>query len=219
MTEVAVAAIADGTLEQRLGRRLRALRQARGLTLKQLAATASLSHPFLSQLERGLARPSMTSLERLARALGTSRVELFASAERDDDGGSAPTIVRADEGVVGPYAEGTARLLTDGPRRFEPMEFRGSNTTAPDGFAHDEDEFLTVVEGSVVVGLDGYGEWILGPGDSVYCRSGTRHRWRSADGDPYRLIIIKELFGSRTASAGHFPNGTRTDAAAAGSRA
>ncbi|MGA1828699.1 helix-turn-helix domain-containing protein [Microbacterium sp.] len=199
MTELGIA---DATPEQRLGRHLRALRRSRGLTLKQLAETASLSHPFLSQLERGLAQPSMASLERLARALGTSRVELFASAERHDGaGGSAPTIVRADEGVIGPYAEGTARMLTEGPRRFEPIEFRGSNPTASDHFVHDEDEFITVIEGSVVVGLGVHGEWTLGPGDSVYCRSGTLHRWRSADGEPYRLIIIKELFGTHTATA------------------
>ena len=58
-----------------LGSRVRALRTQRGLTLVQLAALADLSHPFLSQLERGLARPSMASLEKIASALGTSVVE------------------------------------------------------------------------------------------------------------------------------------------------
>lgn len=205
----------DTTPEQRLGRRLRTLRGARGLTLKQVAETASLSHSFLSQLERGLARPSMASLERLARALGTSQVELFASAERHDGvGESEPSIVRAAEGVVGRYAEGSARLLAEGPRRFEPMEFRGSNPTATHYFVHDEDEFLTVIEGCVVVGLGDRGEWTLGPGDSLYCRSGTPHRWRTGDGQPYRLIIVKELFG---AHAARYPVGaTLTDHLAEG---
>ena len=39
------------------------------MTLKQLGEAAGLSHPFLSQLERGLAQPSMASIERIARAL------------------------------------------------------------------------------------------------------------------------------------------------------
>ena len=39
------------------------------MTLKELGRRAGLSHPFLSQLERGLARPSVDSAERIARAL------------------------------------------------------------------------------------------------------------------------------------------------------
>src|SRR3954452_18821550 len=39
------------------------------MTLKELGRRAGLSHPFLSQLERGLARPSVGSAERIARAL------------------------------------------------------------------------------------------------------------------------------------------------------
>ena len=83
MTTMAPAIPAEKTPtgDERLGAHLRELRKARGLTLTQLAEAATLSHPFLSQLERGLARPSMASLERLARALGTSRVELIAASE------------------------------------------------------------------------------------------------------------------------------------------
>jgi transcriptional regulator with XRE-family HTH domain len=39
------------------------------MTLKELGRRAGLSHPFLSQLERGLARPSVGSAERIALAL------------------------------------------------------------------------------------------------------------------------------------------------------
>ena len=46
----------------------------------RLAELSGLSHPFLSQLERGHARPSMVSLERIARALGSSQLELIAAA-------------------------------------------------------------------------------------------------------------------------------------------
>lgn len=195
MTTMAPALPADDptTGDERLGAHLRGLRKARGLTLTQLAEAAALSHPFLSQLERGLARPSMASLERLARALGTSRVELIAASEppRPDES-THPTIVRADEGLVGPYAEGSARLLAEGPRRFEPLEFKGANAEPGDHYVHEEDEFLTVLEGSIVVSLGPFGETTLEVGDAVYCRSGTPHRWHSPGGAPYRLLIVKE---------------------------
>lgn len=198
----AIPADAGATGDERLGARLRGLRKARGLTLTQLAEAAALSHPFLSQLERGLARPSMASLERLARALGTSRVELIAASEppRPDEG-AHPTIVRAGEGLVGPFAEGSARMLADGPRRFEPMEFTGANAEPGDHYVHEEDEFLTVLEGEIVISFATYGERLLRVGDSVYCRSGTPHRWHSPGGAPYRLLIVKELVHGAPADA------------------
>lgn len=63
MTDPVAAIAADeDAAGQRLGARIRELRQARGLTLVRLAAATELSHPFLSQLERGLAQPSLASL-------------------------------------------------------------------------------------------------------------------------------------------------------------
>ena len=46
----------DAERIQRLGAKIRALRKEHGLTLKVLAQLSGLSHPFLSQVERGLAR-------------------------------------------------------------------------------------------------------------------------------------------------------------------
>ncbi len=59
---------------------------------------------------------------------------------------------------MGPYAEGSARMLAEGPRRFEPMEFTGANTEPGDHYVHEEDEFLTVLEGSIVISLGPFGE-------------------------------------------------------------
>jgi pyridoxamine 5'-phosphate oxidase len=66
--------------ETGLGRAIRAARQARGMTLEQVAAHAGLSQPFLSQLELGRTLPSMRSLSRIASALGTTRQALLGRA-------------------------------------------------------------------------------------------------------------------------------------------
>lgn len=180
-----------------LGTQIRAIRRARGLTLVQLAAMADLSHPFLSQLERGQARPSMASLERIARALGTSQVELMAAAadlaRKPDD--REPAVVRSDEGDTGPYSSGTARLLVHGVRRFHPMEFVGSNTDPGDFITHDEDEFVHVVEGLVDVDLGPHGRFRLTERDSLYFNGGTPHRWASPTGSHYRMFIVKQELG------------------------
>ena len=175
----------------RIGAHIRRLRHARGMTLVQLAESAELSHPFLSQLERGLARPSIASLEKIARALESSQLELLADVE--DAGDAAPvTLVRAGSGTVGHYGEGEARMLVTGRRRFHPMELVGDNAAAGDFFVHAEDEFLHVVAGRVEVDLGDDGVHLLGVGDSIYYAGGTPHRFRSPDPGGYRVLVVKE---------------------------
>lgn len=172
---------------ERIGHRIRVLRRSRGLTLVRLAELCELSHPFLSQLERGLARPSMLSLEKIARALGSSQLELIAAVDE-----STTAVVRSDEGTRGHYGGGEARLLVHGTRSFSPMEFIGSNTDAGDYFVHAEDEFVHVVEGVVEVDLGGQGTTVLRAGDSLYYGGGTPHRWRAVEPGGYRLFVVKE---------------------------
>lgn len=175
-----------------VGRRIRELRRSRGLTLVQLAGSADLSHPFLSQLERGLARPSMASLERIARALGSSQVELLASIDGDVVDQPGIVVVRADEGASGPYGQAVGRVLTEGSRGFHPMLLVGTSADPGDYFAHAEDEFLHVIEGTVCVDLDEAEPRILSVGDSIYFVGGTPHRWWAVDSHGYRIFVVKE---------------------------
>ncbi|AYG04984.1 helix-turn-helix domain-containing protein [Gryllotalpicola protaetiae] len=180
----------------RIGERIRALRRASELTLIQLAERTELSHSFLSQLERGHARPSMVSLERIARALGTSQVELLAAGDphQHDPDDPRPDIMRAPEGARGPFSQGEARLLVHGASAFafEPMEWVGANTDPGPYYEHQEDEFVYVLSGRVLLDLQREGISELAPGDSAYYRGGTQHRWCSADGAEFRMIVVKQ---------------------------
>ncbi|MGK2853496.1 MAG: helix-turn-helix domain-containing protein [Microbacteriaceae bacterium] len=185
----------DDETDKRLGGRIRELRRSRSLTLVQLAAMTGLSHPFLSQVERGQARPSMSSLGLIARALASSSVELLAAATF-----SVPTtasedsvaLVRRGSGFSGPFGEGTARLLAEGRRAFTPLEVIAENAQFDEPFVHDEDEYLYVLAGITEVDLGIRGMMTLRRGDSLYYAGGTSHRWRSVDGKPYRLLVVKQ---------------------------
>jgi transcriptional regulator with XRE-family HTH domain len=180
-------------LVQVLGARVRQVRRARGLTLTSLAASAGLSHSFLSKFERGLASPSMASLAQIARALGTSQLELLAGTEPDGvPDHPAVQVQRAGEGATGPYGLGHARLLVNGSRRFQPMECEGDNTDPGDYYVHAEDEFLHVTAGTVVVDLAEQGTVTLTTGDSVYLNGGVAHRWSTGGPEGYRLFLVKE---------------------------
>jgi transcriptional regulator with XRE-family HTH domain len=65
---------------QTLGDYLRDQRRGAQLTLRQLADQAGVSNPYLSQIERGLRRPSADVLQQLAKALRISAETLYVRA-------------------------------------------------------------------------------------------------------------------------------------------
>lgn len=71
---------------QGLARRIRALRERRGLTQEDFAARCGISVSFASLLERGERSPSYETLLQVAAALGLPPSELFRLEEEDDTG-------------------------------------------------------------------------------------------------------------------------------------
>ena len=69
-----------------LGRRVRALREAQGLSLRDLAARSSVSAPMLSQVERGETSPTLAVAAKIASGLGLTLSGLLRLDE-------APTVV------------------------------------------------------------------------------------------------------------------------------
>ena len=73
-----------------LGQYLREQRQSAQLSLRQLSEVAGISNPYISQIERGLKKPSAEILQALAKALRISAESLYVRAgildERTDDG-------------------------------------------------------------------------------------------------------------------------------------
>ena len=63
-----------------LGSYLREQRQAAQLSLRQLADLAGVSNPYLSQIERGLKKPSAEILQQIAKALEVSAESLYVRA-------------------------------------------------------------------------------------------------------------------------------------------
>lgn len=77
-----------GMTVESLGAYLREQRVAAELSLRQLAEQAGVSNPYLSQIERGLRRPSAEVLQALAKALRISAEQVYVQAgilNPDDD--------------------------------------------------------------------------------------------------------------------------------------
>jgi transcriptional regulator with XRE-family HTH domain len=63
-----------------IGEYIREQRQRAKVSLRQLAETTGVSNPYLSQIERGLRKPSADILQQLARALHVSAETLYVQA-------------------------------------------------------------------------------------------------------------------------------------------
>ena len=69
----------EGDLQRRLGRNLRAYREARGWSQEGFAEELGVHRTYLGALERGERNLTLRSLERLAEALGIGPLELLAA--------------------------------------------------------------------------------------------------------------------------------------------
>ncbi|MET9444493.1 helix-turn-helix transcriptional regulator [Streptomyces sp. NPDC006610] len=84
-----------------LGEYLREQRRNAQLSLRQLADAAGVSNPYLSQIERGLRKPSAEVLQQVAKALRISAETLYVragilDAERDRDAIETRAVILAD---------------------------------------------------------------------------------------------------------------------------
>ncbi len=73
----------SGAFELAFGAALRRLRHAARLSQEQLGLEAGIQRNFVSLIETGQTRPTITTISKLARALGMKASELVAEAERE----------------------------------------------------------------------------------------------------------------------------------------
>ncbi|MGW0625144.1 helix-turn-helix domain-containing protein [Streptomyces sp. NPDC002758] len=165
----------------RVGAAVRRRRRALELTLAVVAQRSGLSVPFLSQIENDRARPSRSSLEKVADALRTTAVELLAAA----DPACSVDVVRA-ESAEQDFAP-RVRSLVRGHHQLHASEFTGDHDVGRE-FQHRNDELMYVADGAVEIEAEGRA-YRLGRGDTLYLTGGVRHRWRATVPDT-RVIVV-----------------------------
>ena len=119
-----------GKTVQSLGEYLKEQRVAARLSLRQLAEQAGVSNPYLSQIERGLRKPSADVLQQIARALRISAEQLYIRAgivsPEDGVGGSVELAVLNDVGLT----ERQKQSLLDVYSSFLALNAASSNSAA-----------------------------------------------------------------------------------------
>jgi len=101
-------------IHDKIGARVRALREAAGYSQAKLSEMSGVSSEFLSRLERGVKGVSLVTLHRIADALGMDMKDLFAIAESEANGrrrARARRIANLLEFVADDFAERIERAV------------------------------------------------------------------------------------------------------------
>ena len=170
-----------------VGRELRALREARNITLAALADDTGFSASYLGQVENGTAIPSLSILATLAAALGTDATAFFPRDVR-----KPVNVVRAGDPHrlrIAPNAREEFTVLTAGApdAEFSALTQRIFPGETVARFRHVGERFALVVEGEVrlFIGEDTYD---LGPGDTIHYSSHPEHTLEVRSNGPAELL-------------------------------
>ena len=179
-----------------LGKRLRDRRQQLGLTLKEVANGAGLSVGFISQIERGLNAPSLSSLAAISSVLRTHVTE-FLTQPRPD----APFTL---------HGERRSFAIEQHALRYERISasFPGSVLNSviihkPPGhrsewIRHEGEELFYILEGAITVETEDEST-VLEAGSSIHFKSTRRHSsWNHGTSPAVILhVCTSDLFGDQ----------------------
>lgn len=162
-----------------LGSRIRALRQALGITIRQAAEQAGISPGSLSQIERGIINPSLVTLRNIAKVLKVPPYYLLIESTEN-----ALLVRKGDRGKLAGSDDGI-ELITSG---FQPAFEMLSITLSPGQSIGDRDTDYSVGESTVVIRgrvqvQVGDQTYELEEGDSIYIPAGLPHNMTNIGSD------------------------------------
>ncbi|MFI7341156.1 helix-turn-helix domain-containing protein [Streptomyces sp. NPDC050085] len=172
-------------LNDEVGRRLKALRQARDLSLSELARRSGVGKGTLSELESGSRNPTLETLYALTTALGSPLSAVL---------GDPPTGVAEGAGGVSGSAV-TAVLLEryeDDAAATDVFRVTIAQGAVQDSAAHvpHTTESLMVLSGTAVVGLPDELQSV-GPGGHAHWNADVPHRYSAPHGAVHGILFVR----------------------------
>ena len=162
-----------------LGKKLKELRLCNDLTLEELASRSELTKGFLSQVERNLTSPSISTLEDILEALGTNLSDFFKDSDREEK-----IVFQTQDFFVDEKEDYTIEWIIPNAQknRMEPilLTLKAGGSTCPDN-PHEGEEFGYVLSGSVVIHL-GSRSFRAKKGESFYFTADKTHYLTSKAG-------------------------------------
>jgi transcriptional regulator with XRE-family HTH domain len=175
-----------------LGEKIREVRQKAKLTLNDLANKTGLTASYISQVERGLIDPSISSLRRISAALDVP-LYVFLTEETEQQ----HVLIRANERIKLnlPHSNIIYEFIT--PKVSETkvkskmeiiyLRLKAKSWSSDKPFVHAADECVFLIDGTMEVEL-GTEKYTLYTGDSIYIQENIPHRFYNA-GDKTAIFI------------------------------
>ena len=184
-------------MEIDIGSRLRAVREARSLSQRELAARSGLTNGTISLIEQNKTSPSVASLKRVLDAIPMTMSEFFAEVENTGPPKyfyGTSEFIELSPGDMG-LGDGAARLSLRqvGTTLFGRAMMILSETyeigadTGRTMIGHEAEEGGIVIAGRIEVTV-GDRRKVLGPGDAYYFDSRQPHRFRQVGPEPCRIV-------------------------------
>jgi len=188
-----------GSQQRELGAKIRLLRNGLGFTISDLAEKTELSSSLISQVERGVAEPSLSSLRRIAEVLGVPVATLFVGGDDNPSDSSnrrgERLVVRADARRIlkAPDSDMLHELLVPdlSSRVLELTQTQmPPNSRMPDEpTQHSGEESVIVLEGQIIAIHDGE-EFSLNAGDTISWNPALPHWIENRTDEPATVIGV-----------------------------
>lgn len=171
-----------------IGKKIKELRMAKGLTQEELADRSELSKGFISQLERDKTSPSIATLTDILQVLGTSLNEFFCETPEEQ------IVFKADDYFVksDPELKNKIEWIVPNAQRniMEPIRLtlEPGGTTYMD-IPHEGEEFGYVLQGTVTIHL-GKQSYKAKKGETFYLVPGKSHYLENSGKVPAQVLWI-----------------------------
>jgi transcriptional regulator with XRE-family HTH domain len=168
---------------------LRDLREKKNLGLRELSRIADIAPASLSAIEKGESSPTLATLHKLLKALGTDFSSFFEEASLADT-----PVFPADHTRQVNDAHRVYQILF--PKRSDlRFEMLVETIAATEGESewetHDCDMGGLLLEGGPLkLQIQDRGEWIVNAGDSFYVKAQQKHRAINAGSMPARMVTV-----------------------------
>ncbi len=178
----------------KLGERLKEIRTAGGLTLEEASKLTGLARSTLSKIENEQISPTFQAMQKLAAGLNIGIPQLFTPPKQRKATGRRD-ITRVGEGKARPTATYEHELLATQLTNKKMFPFKSrvharSFDEYDEWIRHDGEEFLLVLEGSIVFYSEFYEAITLDEGDSVYYDAAMGHMLTSASEEDALILWV-----------------------------
>lgn len=171
-----------------VGQNLRTMRVRHEMSLRQLSELTGLSPSYISAIERGIASPSIASLQKLATAFSTNVLALLADSY---EAASTPVTRAGQRPILDDKKGVTIEDCSTAESNLEPLIFTVQPGAGSDGpLVHEGEEFLYVLEGVLRLRLDGTDDYDLAQGDAMAYNSVRPHQFSNLGEAPTRVLWV-----------------------------